>query len=126
MKIEPLNRVEMRGRVGSHTISLRDDGRWEGWFDLHVPTKDLHGVYQPLSFDCHVAEDGKYVKDLGAGIGGCIVNVIGRLIRYPATDRDDYIHVTRLAVVDGPKGELKAPEPPKTEPEHRIEKGVLV
>ena len=124
--MEPLNRIEMRGRVGSHTISLRDDGRWEGWFDLHVPTRDLHGVYQSMSYDCHVAEDGTHVKDLGAGVGGCIVNVVGRLVRYPEADRDEYyIHVTRLTVVGGPKDELKVPDPPKTEQERRLEKGVL-
>ena len=124
--MEPLNQVEMRGRVGSHTISLRDDGRWEGWFDLHVPTRDLHGVYHPLSFDCHVAEDGKYVKDLGAGIGGAIVNIRGRLVRFPETDHDEYyIHVTHLTVVGGPVDVLTILDPPKTEQERRLEKGVL-
>lgn len=102
--MEPFNRVEMRGRVGSHTITLRDDGHWEGWFDLHVATKNMHGVYQPMVFDCHVAEDGKKVKDLGAGIGGKIVRITGRIVHYHI---DHYIHVTGLEVVGGPMDELK-------------------
>lgn len=108
--MEPFNRVEMRGRVGSHTITLRDDGHWEGWFDLHVATKNMHGVYQPMVFDCHVAEDGKKVKDLGAGIGGKIVRITGRSrLRVAGGDNhvDYYIHVTGLEVVGGPQDELK-------------------
>ena len=120
----PLNSVDMRGRVGSHEISLREDGRWEGQFDLYVPTKDSHGFWQPLAFDCHVAEDGKAVKNLGAGIGGKIVNIRGRILPY-----DDrlgcYIRVERLTVVGNAEDMLKVPDPPKTEEELKIEKGVL-
>lgn len=124
--MEPLNKVEMRGRVGSHTISLRKDGHWEGWFDLYVVTKDGYGVYRPMVFDCRVVEDGKYIKNLGAGIGGCIVNVRGRLILFPETHQNEcYILVTRLAVVGTAQDELKAPDPPKTEQELNLEKGVL-
>lgn len=124
--MEPLNIVEMRGRVGSHTITLGDDGYWKGWFDLHVVTKDGYGVYRPMVFDCRVVEDGKYIKDLGAGIGGCIVNVRGRLILFPETHQNEcYILVTRLAVVGTAQDELKAPDPPKTEQELNLEKGVL-
>lgn len=109
--MEPLNRVEVCGRVGSHAISLRKDGRWEGRFDLHVATKNMHGVCQPMVFDCHVAEDGKKVKDLGAGIGGKIVKITGRLVQFPETDHVDYyIHVTGLEVVGGAQDELKIGE----------------
>ena len=124
--LQPINQVDMRGRVGSHTISMRDDGHWEGWFDLHVPTRGLHGVWMPQCFDCHVEEDGRHVKDLGAGIGGKIVNVRGRLIKFEDAGRDDcYIHVTHLTVVGGAGDELKVPDPPKTEADRRLEKGVL-
>ena len=109
--MSPLNKVEMRGRVGSHTISLRKDGHWEGWFDLHVGRKNMHGIAQPMVFACHVAEDGKKVKDLGAGIGGKIVLITGRLVQYPEENRIDYyIHVTGLDVVGGPQDELKFEE----------------
>lgn len=124
--MEPLNKIEMRGRVGSHTISLRADGHWEGWFDLHVPTRGPSGNVQPETFECHVSEDGRYVKNLGAGIGGKIVNIRGRLLQFPVPDCDEcYIHVTHLTVVGGPEDELKIPDPPKTEQERKLEKGVL-
>lgn len=124
--MEPLNKVEMRGRVGSHTITLRKDGHWEGWFDLHVATKDIHGIPQALCFDCHVAEDGKKVKDLGAGIGGKIVQLRGRLISIPETDHNEYyIHVTHLTVVGGPMDKLEIPDPKKVAEESRLKKGVL-
>ena len=61
-----------------------------------------------MVFDCHVAEDGKKVKDLGAGIGGKIVRITGRLVQYPEDNHADYyIYVTGLEVVGGPMDELK-------------------
>ena len=106
--MKPLNKVEMSGRVGSHTISLRDDGHWEGWFDLHVATKNMHGVLQPMVFDCHVAEDGKNVKDLGAGIGGSIVQITGRIVQFNILQY--YIHVESLKVVGGPMDKMEHEE----------------
>lgn len=111
--MEPLNKVEMRGRVGSYAITMMDDGHWEGWFDLHVATKNMHGVYQPMVFYCHVAEDGKKVKGLGAGIGGKIVLITGRLVQRPeVVNRTDcyFIRVTSLEVVGGPQEDLKIRE----------------
>ena len=125
--MEPLNRIELRGRVGSHRIAPQEGGRWSGWFDLHVSTNDIYGVYQPMVFDCYVKEDGRNVKGLGAGIGGMIVNVRGRLLQYPGISDDYYfIQVTHLTVVGGPKDELKVPDPPKTEADRRLEKGGVV
>lgn len=106
--MSPLNKVEMRGRVGSHTITLRNDGHWEGWFGLHVATKNIHGLYQHMVFDCHVAEDGKNVKDLGAGIGGSIVQITGRIVQFNILQY--YIHVESLKVVGGPQEDLKIRE----------------
>jgi hypothetical protein len=120
--LQPFNQVDMRGRVGSHEISLKDDGHWEGWFDLHVPTRDHKGVWTPQCFTCHVAEDGRHVKDLGAGISGKIVNIRGRLLK---GFNHCYINVTHLTVVGGAGDELKVPDPPKTEADRRLEKGVL-
>lgn len=106
--MKPLNKVEMRGRVGSHTISLRDDGHWEGWFDLYVVTKNIHNLYQSMVFDCHVVEDGKNVKDLGAGIGGSIVHITGRIVQYPDNNTlECYIHVDSLKVVGGPMDKME-------------------
>lgn len=125
--LQPLNRIELRGRVGSHTISLNDrTGMWEGWFDLHVATRTMHGIWQPQVFDCHVSEDGKHIKDLGVGIGGKIVNVVGRLVQFPEENAVDcYVQVSRLTVVGDAGDELKVPDPPKTEEELKIKKGVL-
>ena len=92
--MEYLNRIEIQGRVGSHTIELRKDGKWGGWFDLH--SEGLDGV--PSVFDCRVEEDGRNVKDLGAGIGGKFVRVEGRMIQYGDTY---YVKVTKLNVVEG-------------------------
>ena len=92
--MEYLNRIEIQGSVGSHTIELRKDGSWGGWFDLH--SEGLDGV--PCVFDCRVEEDGRNVKDLGAGIGGKFVRVEGRMIRWEDTY---YVKVTKLNVVEG-------------------------
>lgn len=125
--MEPLNQVEMRGRVGSHEISLRKDGRWEGQFDLHVPTtmvvKDGRAIW-PVAFDCRVTEDGEAIKDLEDGIDGKIVQIQGRLLPY--ADREGYyIRVTRLTVVGGPMDKLEIPDPKKVAEESRLKKGVL-
>ena len=99
---------------------------WEGWFDLHVATRTMHGIWQPQVFDCHVSEDGKHIKDLGAGIGGKIVNVVGRLVQFPEENAVDcYVQVSRLTVVGDAGDELKVPDSPKTEKDLKIEKGVL-
>ena len=92
--MEYINRIEIQGRVGEHTIGIREDGSWAGWFDLH--SEGLDGV--PSVFDCRVEEDGKGVKNLGAGIGGKIVRVEGRIIQYGDTY---YVKVTKLNVVEG-------------------------
>ena len=89
-----INRIEIQGRVGSHTIELRKSGSWGGWFDLH--SDGLDGV--PSVFDCRVEEDGRGVKDLGAGIGGKFVRVEGRLIPW---EDSFYVHVTKLSIVGG-------------------------
>ena len=94
--MEYLNRVELRGRVGSHELELKSNGRWEGWFDLHVV---LFGKISKC-FDCRVMEDGAGVKDLGSGISGCIVGVEGRIMLFE--DGTPYISVDRLTVLERP------------------------
>lgn len=94
--MECFNRVELRGRVGSHEIELKSNGRWEGWFDLHVV---LFGKIAQC-FDCRVMEDGDGVKDLGSGIGGCFVQVDGRIMLFE--DGTPYIAVGRLTVLERP------------------------
>ena len=93
--MEFINSVELRGRVGSHEIRLGKDGLWQGQFDLH--TEGNPGF--PACFDCRVKEDDRYVKDLGAGIGGKVVEVRGRLI--PTENGRHYVQVTKLKVVEG-------------------------
>ena len=82
--MEYLNRIEISGRVGSHTIELRKNGSWAGCFDLH--SKGLDGA--PIVFDCRVEEDGAGVKDLAAGIGGKFVRVEGRMVQFNDTSND--------------------------------------
>ena len=54
---------------------------------------------------------GRGVKDLGAGIGGKIVLITGRLVQYPEENHIDYyIHVTSLDVVGGPQDGLELEE----------------
>ena len=95
--MERINSVELKGRVGSHEIRLRKDGLWEGWLDLH--TEGHPGM--PACFDCRVKEDNKNVKDLGAGIGGKIVHIRGRLIPWEDTF---YVNVTKLDVIEEKEG----------------------
>ena len=89
-----INRIEIQGRVGSHKIELGKSGSWGGWFDLH--SEGFDGM--PAVFDCRVEEDGRGVKDLGAGIGGKFVRVEGRIIQYGDTY---YVKVTKLNIVEG-------------------------
>ena len=96
--MEYLNRIELRGRVGSHMIELGNDGLWRGQFDLHVVTKGIDGNDVPMVFDCRVRE-GRMNGNLGAGISGRIVQLSGRLVPYgTCTPRVD---VVRLSVLDG-------------------------
>ena len=91
--MEYINRIEIQGRFGEHTIGIREDGSWAGWFDLH--SEGFDGM--PAVFDCRIEEDGN-VNDLGAGIGGKFVKVEGRLIPW---DDSFYVHVTKLSIVEG-------------------------
>ena len=92
--MEYLNKIEIQGRVGSHTIELKKNGSCGGWFDLH--SEGLNGL--PAVFDCRVEEDGRNVKDLSAGIGGKFVRVEGRMIQYGDIY---YVMVTKLTVLEG-------------------------
>ena len=90
--MEYINKIEIQGSVGDHSIGLRKDGSWGGWFDLH---SEVEGM--PAVFDCRI-EEGNSVEDLGAGISGKFVKVEGRLIPW---EDSFYVKVTKLNIVEG-------------------------